>query len=759
MPLQTQYKHEMDQNRTNVGCRGGTHQSTLTSSECEAQVQGSTSSESLRVSSASCPMRSPASSMATSPGDSEACQVSVMAQPRPTNPVTGESNNNCDNSPLTTTVTTVRIDRERQCNQCISYFNTKKDRYKDQNADGFYICKKCYDDRRRQPSSSWEGHVQLSNYIGLSAHDRCTFGCGAFNGAPSISVDNWIRTLFLVEYNYWIPTGARMCRSHLETQEWDTCIRNNNHDFTQQELEDMILFLRNELKDAHKRIIDFETFENIPDDLFYNWIGFNKNDFRDLLSALTIPCTKPKAALALYLAKLRTGDPIALIAGTFGVATSTAIDYITHARDALAREFVPFYLDNYWTREQLLAEKTTLAHMLHTPDRPNSAVLIIDGTYRPHDKSMNFSFMRKSYSGFKKKSLYKPLMVVAPNGRIVACLGPYEANDGDDKLLIHALAPNRQLASLLEENDVLIVDRGFRNIVNELKALGYVVKIPASPENDRSTLTDQQANESRLCTKSRCIVEMIHAMIQNKFKHFHERVSNKSLPHDFIDFKIACALLNRFMEPIIIDQGNEEQIAQQLIARAALNNNLIRLATDRNLNQRRAIFNDLNENAIHVEDFPVLTENDLKLIACGSYQLKLAPAYYAEHMKENGQFTIQVCRYTGPALPYNDYNITVNDPILIRAKIHSRFSNNKHRFVYILVDSTRTGRQAIVEYCCSCNVGERTAGCCAHVMVVLWYLGYARHQTDAITRPASMLDDFHLNLSEDEEDADEDFIE
>lgn len=33
-------------------------------------------------------------------------------------------------------------------------------------------------------------------------------------------------------------------------------------------------------------------------------------------------------------------------------------------------------------------------------------------------------------------------------------------------------------------------------------------------------------------------------------------------------------------------------------------------------------------------------------------------------------------------------------------------------------------------YCCSCLVGNRTVGCCWHVMTLLWYLGWARHQVN-----------------------------
>lgn len=127
------------------------------------------------------------------------------------------------------------------------------------------------------------------------------------------------------------------------------------------------------------------------------------------------------------------------------------------------------------------------------------------------------------------------------------------------------------------------------------------------------------------------------------------------------------------------------------------------------------------------------------MIACGIYQLlKQARSYYGEHIRFNGSYIIEVSR--DPRNRTMEEVIFGSNCYLIRAKIASRHISRKVYFVYILVSNTEAGREAIKQYCCNCIVGRRTVGCCAHVMTVIWYLGWARHQSN-ICPPAQFLDD------------------
>ncbi|CAH2109159.1 unnamed protein product [Euphydryas editha] len=80
---------------------------------------------------------------------------------------------------------------------------------------------------------------------------------------------------------------------------------------------------------------------------------------------------------------------------------------------------------------------------------------------------------------------------------------------------------------------------------------------------------------------------------------------------------------------------------------------------------------------------------------------------------------------------------------LLRGRIRSRRISNRTYYVYLLISNDEEVADTIddiVGYCCSCRVGRRTVGCCAHVMTVDWYISWARYND--INAPAPFLDDF-----------------
>lgn len=107
--------------------------------------------------------------------------------------------------------------------------------------------------------------------------------------------------------------------------------------------------------------------------------------------------------------------------------------------------------------------------------------------------------------------------------------------------------------------------------------------------------------------------------------------------------------------------------------------------------------------------------------------------------------------YADLDIDYNleDFGIIAQQPWLARAEIQSRHRNNTTYFVYILINNALEGRNKIIEHNCSCIVGKRTLGCCAHVMCIVWYMAWARHQDYPIPHPAAFLDDI-LGSEEDD---------
>lgn len=134
--------------------------------------------------------------------------------------------------------------------------------------------------------------------------------------------------------------------------------------------------------------------------------------------------------------------------------------------------------------------------------------------------------------------------------------------------------------------------------------------------------------------------------------------------------------------------------------------------------------------------YPV-SEEDLILFSLGIYQLKQARSYYGEHLNENGSFIIEV----GESLPASDVTeLGGGDLCVIRARIQSRHVTAKTYYVYVGFNRSLNGRQAVSHYYCTCNIGKRTIGCCSHVMCIVWFITFARHEQN-ISPPALFLED------------------
>ena len=81
------------------------------------------------------------------------------------------------------------------------------------------------------------------------------------------------------------------------------------------------------------------------------------------------------------------------------------------------------------------------------------------------------------------------------------------------------------LAQWLSEGDVCVVDRGFRD---EFEDLGLETKIYAYLYKGLSQHTAKEANESRLVTKVRWVVEAYHGRVKTSY-------FDKVIHHDVLD--------------------------------------------------------------------------------------------------------------------------------------------------------------------------------------------------------------------------------
>lgn len=304
---------------------------------------------------------------------------------------------------------------------------------------------------------------------------------------------------------------------------------------------------------------------------------------------------------------------------------------------------------------------------------------------------------------------------------------------------------------MLREGDVFIFDRGFRDCLADLEGRGYVTKTPefVLKKQPNGQLTTAQANRSRLVTKTRFVVETRNGHLKTVWPIFNRIWPTMHVPHLMLDLRIAAALLNKFFASIVADKENEEQVANAMLAR--LNTvNFVNEVVQEFSAEDLAAFGLIDENNFQ---FPRIDKDELSQITLGSYQLKQAKSYAYAHKKAKlDQYEVPYACFvlsdevTQRAFANIIANRQIEKPVLVRTQMDSRFRSSKWHDSYILADADKNGPDAIIGYCCECQHGLRTIGCCSHIATTIYYLCFARHH-DGIKPIAAHLEDFFQNYS------------
>lgn len=581
--------------------------------------------------------------------------------------------------------------------------------------------------------------VDLSISRSANTHTRCIFKC--VNGETLKNVPPSVRRILLIQYNFYIPPSCKWCQSHTISDNFDGLINRTQQKFSNTMLNDMFNMMKSMVTERQNGFVglDLESERVIK-----QWTGLSKENFNQLLVISELNSQQ----LFIYLAKLRTGTSNERLATLFNITRSTAEYRMNKARDALSERFMHAHLGlEHVNRDILKHNMTDISRALFCENSPENIISIWDATYVYIQKSSNYEFQRRTYSMHKRRPLIKPMMVVSPNGYILEVFGPYPANLNDAEILKKILSENNSLRETFIENDVFLVDRGFRDSISALQTSGYVACMPHFIDTNATQLTWRQANKSRFVTKCRYAVEVINGRLKSVFKYFNNVWNNQSVPHLITDFKLAAALHNAFFDRFETDIENSEEIIKLMIERLNIPNFLADLVLENNLSRKPASFTDINDCEI---EFPFIDEEELKLISLGSYQIKQSRSYYAEHVKLDGKYRIQAYKHT-ESFNLSRYNILAESPSLLRARIQSRHSNQTKYFMYILLDQAVNGKEGILGYYCQCKNGQRTVGCCSHVMTVIWYFAFAKY-TDDLKHPAQFLDSIFDSAAESDDE-------
>lgn len=225
-----------------------------------------------------------------------------------------------------------------------------------------------------------------------------------------------------------------------------------------------------------------------------------------------------------------------------------------------------------------------------------------------------------------------------------------------------------------------------------------------------------------MVTLVRWVVEAVNGRLKNKFKFF-----DNVIPHHYYvsqcnsrlyrHLRIACAIMNKYLPPIFDDKPYHTDLFEQIQLRENVPNSL---GEEINAQPKDFVTKRLcweKYSATDLQDFPVLSMDELRKICLGQFNLKNAPGYADEYMRLDEQFHIQLHK---------------ERPGLLRLRLKSKYRSATEHYVWI--DYSTQGNEKIRRWYCQCMAGARTMGCCSHVAMVLWFFGFKRHQGASTTK-------------------------
>lgn len=552
-----------------------------------------------------------------------------------------------------------------------------------------------------------------------------------------------IRLFAICNYSLYFPPSARLCEEHLFSIIWDELLDNVNvtNHFNAELVSDMTSML---IRGMNAPRLSFDSVTGLDAHELHFWTGLTIEQFNSMLletPSLAERHRHPQRVLGAYMTKLRTGESNERLATLFGMSRRTFEDHLKIARECLTQDFVSRNLGlNHLSRENVLERNLLIPKEFFGDEQNTKAILILDGTYIYIEKSSNFLFQRQSYSHHKFRNLLKPFIIVSSDGYIIDVLGPFRATTSDAAIMQSLMNEENPLHWFLNSGDVFIVDRGFRDSIDVIQSCGYEVHMPPTKDRIASQLTTEQANKSRCVTICRWVVEAVNGKFKNRFRLLRQTYFNRALSHMFCDFKIAAAIINACYR-VAVDNRFAAEIVNIIHSRMNMSNHLHDYVHMKNLNRQRVPFEAMQANISNFEDFPSLSEDEVFLFALGSYHIKLAKSYCAEHLRD-GLYLIELYRDNELSdLPR--CNILVNNVWLVRVRIQSRHVRSRIYYSYILIDRDLTDRHAIAHWYCTCLTGNRTVGSCAHIISIVWYMGLGRHID--FNAPAQMLDNILID--------------
>jgi hypothetical protein len=193
--------------------------------------------------------------------------------------------------------------------------------------------------------------------------------------------------------------------------------------------------------------------------------------------------------------------------------------------------------------------------------------------------------------------------MVTTTGYIIEAWCNFTGIRGDSQI-IQDLFKTPEFSNFMESGDIRVfADRGFYGCREDFENRGISVNLHHNV-GKQNQLTVRQANESRLVTKVRWVIEAINGLLKKSY--LDKVVQNKSLPHTGDDVRIACALVNYTYRPLVADVD----LVREMKALAKKPNPLFNLFNGKKYDAKRKIFKYINASDLEeIPGFSVITRS------------------------------------------------------------------------------------------------------------------------------------------------------
>ncbi|CAF1384160.1 unnamed protein product [Didymodactylos carnosus] len=339
-----------------------------------------------------------------------------------------------------------------------------------------------------------DDQLTLNNVISAgSGHKQCVI-CRQETRSGMVVMPKIARLDLLIIHVMYAPNGIRCCLSHLldnnrlmpdvkiimeNRQQLASCLSSS-------EMIDLVTHLLSLLHEAatSPRLDFLDPSLNAEDYLI--WTGWTKDQFDNMYNIIS-PHLRSSSnrhirnALAVFWIKLKTNLSFRQIGSMFNIPGNgedrrrRAADAFDSVRQCLVENFVPRHLGvQHLTREDAKKQNTSFSKEFFG----GNVTVIWDGTYLYIGKSSSYLINRKTYSGQKHRHLVKFMSLILSNGYILDTIGPFWGTMNDASIAKNIINTCETLIEWCEKGDTMIVDSGFRDVIDSFVEMGYEPKMP-----------------------------------------------------------------------------------------------------------------------------------------------------------------------------------------------------------------------------------------------------------------------------------------